>query len=521
MKLLFSDWMRELDSRTINEIGIPSLVLMENASRGAADFFASTFPPHRFKYAIILVGKGNNGGDGLATGRILWQKGYTVEFILLNPPEDLSADAKQNFHIIKKLGLPCRGVNSVQEVEHILRASCIHDTFLVDAIFGTGVKHPVRDALLSPLFALINNSGFKVAAIDVPSGLSDQFLPEEGDHLVADVTVTFQCPKVAHIFPDGNCCCGDLRVVDIGIPRTLIEKDDYYVRIIHPGEFREWLGKRKIDAHKGDFGHCLNISGSIEKPGAGILSSVAILKSGAGLCTLASCAENRTLAVQSHPEIMILLYRELEDISRRLDDFDCVLMGPGLGSTQKTYEMTTEFIQYARMPVVLDADSISIFEMGKDFLKVEREFPIILTPHPAEFSRISGHSVSEIRKNRIGLGREFARDYRVYLILKGHHTLIATPEGRIFLNETGNAGMATAGSGDVLAGLITGLVGQFYRKQPLEKILQAAVFTHGFAGDLAQKQIGALGLTASDLLEYLPSALLNFNDFKTQFSFSG
>jgi hydroxyethylthiazole kinase-like uncharacterized protein yjeF len=521
MKLLTSRWMKELDSRAIDEIGIPSIVLMENASRGAADVFARYFPEDQYRKAIILVGKGNNGGDGLATGRMLWQKGYDVEFILLSPPEKLKPDPKINFNIVKELNLAFRVVNSINEIKEILKAGCVHDTFLVDAIFGTGINQPVHEPFLSPLFALLNASGFKIAAIDIPSGLSDNFLPEEGDHLKADVTATFQCPKIAHIFPDGNSSCGKLEVVDIGIPKTLIENDSYYVRIISADEFGELFRERAIEAHKGNFGHCLNVSGSIEKPGAGILSSVAILKSGAGLCTIAVSAENRTVAVQSHPEIMILLYEKLDDIIQKMGEFNCVLMGPGLGNTKKTYEMTVEFIQYAGMPIVLDADSINIFEMGKEFLKVKRDFPIILTPHPGEFSRLTGFSIAKIRGNRIGLSRDCAMDYRVYLVLKGHHTVIATPDGKVYINETGNAGMATAGSGDVLAGLITGLIGQFYPAQSLEKILQAAVFVHGFAGDLAKEHTGEMGLMASDILEYIPSAFLYCDDFRTQFPFSG
>ena len=521
MKILYSDWMKELDAQAIKEIGIPSIVLMENASRAAARVFSRIFPFPEYKNILIIVGKGNNGGDGIAAGRILWQKGYDVDIILLSTPEKLNPDPAINFQIIKNIPLKYQKLETTGELRKKLEHYNHHDTFIIDAIFGTGISQPIKDDFYSPLIKTINESPFKTASIDVPSGLSEHFLPDQGEHILADLTVTFQCPKISHIYPDGNTICGRLEIVDIGIPRSLLDSDDFYVRLIQPPDFADILKLRKIDSHKGHYGHCLNISGSLEKPGAGILSSYAILRAGAGLCTIATQEQNRTLAVQSHPEIMTLAYDKLDDITRRLDEFNCILMGPGLGNSKQTYDMTTRFLQYARVPVVLDADSINIFEMGKEFLKVKRDYPVILTPHPGEFSRLTGISAQEIQKNRIRLSREFASDYNVYVILKGHHTVIATPRGHIYVNETGNAGMATAGSGDVLSGLVAGMIAQFATHQKLETILQAAVFMHGFAGDLAVRQTGEIGLTASDILNSIPRAFTHINEFKTQFPFRG
>ncbi len=520
MKLLLSSWMKEIDSRAINDIGIPSIILMENASRAAANFFSAKFPSTKYKNVAVVVGKGNNGGDGLASGRILGQKGYQVEFFLISSPDNYNPDPKINYEIIKNLKLKYTILRDGQELKKKLNHCNPADTFIIDALFGTGINQPVQDDFYSPIIKSINESGLKVASIDVPSGISEHFLPPEGDHVIADATVTFQCPKLSHLYPDGNKFCGQIQVVDIGIPHSLLDNPDYYIQFIHPASFRELFKKREIDTHKGHYGHCLNISGSLGKPGAGILSSYAILRSGAGLCTIAAEKENRTLAVQSHPEIMTLTYKGLDEIIQRLDEFNCILMGPGLGNTRQTYDLTTRFIQYVKVPLILDADAVNIFEMGKEFLKVKRDFPIILTPHPGEFSRVTGVSIQDIQKNRIQMSRDFAREYNVYLILKGHHTIIATPEGNIYVNETGNAGMATAGSGDVLSGIITGMISQFHIDFSLDQILQAAVFIHGFAGDLASDRVGEMGVTASEILKYVPEAIIKCDDFKTHFPYT-
>jgi NAD(P)H-hydrate epimerase len=520
MKVMFSSWMKELDRKAINDIGIPSIVLMENASKGAADFFAEEFPIKSFKNVVVIVGKGNNGGDGLAVGRILSQKGYQVEFILLSASEKFNPDPKINFQIVKNLNLKYSEVAEPDELNAKLQAFCGHNTFIIDAIFGTGGDKPITDPFYSGIIQIMNNSGLKIASIDIPSGLSESFLPQEGAHINADATATFQCLKVSHIYPDGNKYCGKIRIINIEIPFKLLENKDYYLHLIQADDFKTLLKEREIDSHKGHYGHSLNVSGSIEKPGAGILSSYAVLKSGAGLCTLAVSPENRTIAVQSHPEVMTLIYQKINDIIERLEEFNCVLMGPGLGNNNKTYDITTKLIQYARVPVVLDADSVNVFQVGKEFFKNERETPIVLTPHPGEFSKLTGLSVQEIQKNRIIRSREFAIEYNVHVVLKGHHTLIASPDGQVFINQSGNAGMATAGSGDVLAGMITGMISQFGKTHNLKLILQAAVFFHGFASDLAVEKVGEMALTASDILDYISEAFLKCDDFNTPFPFS-
>lgn len=527
MKILYSQWMQELDTQTINGIGIPSIVLMENASKGAADFFAAEFPLNRYKQVIVVAGKGNNGGDGFAAGRILVQKGYQVEFILLSDPEKLNPDPKINFNILKNLRLKYTivdGENQVQKIRKIFDTYHPGDTFIIDAIFGTGLNKPVRPGFYSEIIRLINHSPFKIAAMDIPSGLSDAFLPEEGSHVKADVTATFQTLKTALLHPDGNNHCGKIRIIDIGIPDYLIENRKYYIHLIEPANFKDLLKNREVDTHKGTYGHSLTICGSIEKPGAGILSSFAVLKSGAGLCTAAVCFENRTLPASVHPELMTLVYKKHTDLLHRLKEFNAILIGPGLGTSEQTADIVSLVLAHAQAPVVLDADALNVLgeEKQKVILKRSRQQPVILTPHPGEFSRLTGTSIPEIKKDRMGISKSFAEEFNVYVILKGHHTLIANPGGEIYVNPTGNPGLATAGSGDVLSGMITGMISQLINRNhdSLDRILQAAVFLHGYAGDLAVRETGEISLTATDITRFIPQAFRHLDDYQTPFPFS-
>jgi NAD(P)H-hydrate epimerase len=526
MKLLRSSWIRELDDEAIHTIGIPSIVLMENASQGAANFFAQAFSiKDGYRNIFIFAGKGNNGGDGIAVGRILHQKGYQVEFLLFSDPEDLNPDPKINFEIIKHLNLNYTILQNETQLKQIferLKHYNKNETVIVDAIFGTGINNPVKEGIYSCAIQLINESGFKVAAIDIPSGLSEAFLPEEGVHVHADVTATFQCLKAGHLHPDGNTTCGKIAIIDIGIPNERVNQEKYYIDIITPNAFKELLRKREPDAHKGDYGHGLTVAGSVDKPGAGILSSFAVLKSGAGLCTAAVCYENRTAAVTAHPEIMTLIYKGKEDLLPALKPFNTILAGPGMGNHTDTFDLVSLLIKNTQVPLVLDADALNVLQRDKKLLEHSRQHPIIITPHPGEFSRLTGCTISEIRRDRIGISREFARQYHVYVVLKGHHTLIAAPEGKVYINPTGNPGMATAGSGDVLSGIIAGMICQFIKKHSMDTILQAAVFIHGYAGDLAARNKGEISLTATDIIDFIPNAFLALeaDDYRIPFHLS-
>jgi ADP-dependent NAD(P)H-hydrate dehydratase / NAD(P)H-hydrate epimerase len=282
------------------------------------------------------------------------------------------------------------------------------------------------------------------------------------------------------------------------------------------GDFQALLAPRRIDSHKGDFGHVLVIAGSPEKPGAGVLASGAVLKSGAGLATAAVPWENRAILVQAHPELMLRSYRELSDLVGNWQGFSAVLAGPGLGDTPAVQELVADLLKNVSGPLVLDADGLNGISGRLELLKSRRmEYPLVLTPHPKEFSRLTNLSTAQIHHDRVGIARSFAATHGVYLILKGHHTILATPDGQVYLNPTGNPGMATAGSGDVLSGLIAGFLGQFFAGYPVPVILQAALFLHGFAGDLAAGEYGEMGMTAGDILAFIPRAIRSSHDFQS------
>lgn len=525
MKLLMSAWMQELDSETIHEVGIPSIVLMENASRGAADFFARRFPLERgYRYVAVFAGKGNNGGDGLAVGRILSQKGYLVEFFLLTRPESLNPDPAINFNILRNLELPYTVVTDEERfgeiVDRLMRYNP-RETFFIDAIFGSGLNKPVTGGIYGAVIDFLASCGYKVAAMDIPSGISDSFLPEEGVHVNADVTATFQCLKTAHLHPDGNKFCGEIAVIDIGIPLERTRREKYYIRLITPADFKDLLANREVDAHKGDFGHVLTVAGSREKPGAGILSAYSVLRSGAGLCTAAVCYENRLAPVIAHPELMTMVYDSPAQLTAAMEPFNTILMGPGLGDTEETLALVSEMLAKAKAPVILDADALNVLQRDMDLLG-KTKAPLVLTPHPGEFSRLTGRPPMEIKQNRIALARDFAMKHNVYIVLKGHHSIIASPGGQVYVNPTGNPGMATAGSGDVLSGIIAGMMAQFNDIFSADFILQAAVFIHGHAGDLAVKETGQISLTAGDILSHIPQAVQNLknNGYTSPFTFS-
>ncbi len=520
MNLYLSSWMRELDEAAIQRLGIPSIVLMENAARGAAEFFSAEFPLQRFGRVLVVCGKGNNGGDGMAVARLLHQKGYRAELALLGQPGELTADARLNLAIARKLKLKARRITSGRQLRRLLAAIPVGGGFLVDAIFGTGLRQPLRQGLAAETIECLNHSGLPIAAIDIPSGLSEAFLPEEGRHIEAMVTAAFAGLKLAHIYPDGNRHCGKIKVIDIGIPVELTTRKKYYLKLITPSSFSALLARRPVDAHKSQFGHVLTICGSRTKPGAGILSAAAALKSGAGLVTAALPPQNRDLTVRALPELMTLPYGRPSELKDRLTGFGCVLAGPGLGDTPQTLELVSLLLRGQQFPLVLDADALNVLRGRTALLRGRHRQPLVLTPHPGEFSRLCGASTDRIRRDRIGLSRRFARRFNLYLILKGHHTLVVTPGGEVFLNQSGNSGMATAGSGDVLGGMIAGLIAQFGGRQPLETILQAAVFLHGYAGDLAAQKTGEMALTAGDILKAIGASERQIDAFHSPFLFA-
>lgn len=517
MNILLKAWMRAVDSAAIDSYGIPSIVLMENAAKACVAFFAVEFPRNRFPDCLVLVGKGNNGGDGLAIGRLLLERGYGVRFLLLSSPDQISPDARTNYDIIRALDCDIEIIASAVKLKKILATCDASETFLVDAIFGTGLDRPLAPGLYAEIIEAVNHSGLAVAAVDIPSGLGEGFAPEAGIHVRARITAALHSLKWAHLNADGSTACGRIRVLDIGIPQDLENEEKHFIRLTEPADFKILLARRKVAAHKGAFGHALVVAGSGDKPGAGILASYAALRAGAGLCTAAVSMRNRDLYVLAHPEVMTLACEKPEELSGRLSGFSCILAGPGMGERLSTLKTVSLLLKESHQPLILDADALNVLQGQPALLQTSGLRVLVLTPHPGEFARLTGKTIKEIQGDRLALAREFAMKHRVFLVLKGHHTLTVTPAGRVWVNQTGNPGMATAGSGDVLGGMIAGFVAQFYPKHPMETILAAAVFLHGFAGDLAARQIGEMGLTASDIIAFIPKSVLKINEFHSPF----
>ena len=517
MKVLLNSWMREIDRVAIDQRGIPALTLMENAAVACCDYFSEVFPCHRYPAGLVLAGKGNNGGDGLAIARLLLARGYDVRVLLLAQPNDLGLEARTNYDRLLEAGVVPGLVSSVAVLKKTLESCAAGETFLVDALFGTGLSRPVSSGIFAEAFKEVNRASMPVAAVDIPSGLGENFAPDAGVHIRAQVTAALHALKWTHLNPDGSPDCGCIRVVDIGIPHELEAGDPYFMRMTEPVDFAGLLAPRPRSAHKGEFGHALVVAGSTEKPGAGILASFAVLRAGAGLCTVAVPPQNRDLSVLAHPEVMTLPFRNPKEVSARLDEFSCVLAGPGLGENPDTRRLVDMLLQKVRAPLVLDADAINVFDGQAPLLSGRGQRLLVLTPHPGEFARLIGKSVPDVQRDRLNLARAFAMEQGIYLVLKGHHTLTVSPQGQVWINQTGNPGMATAGSGDVLGGMIASLIAQHYRQHAMEIILAAAVFLHGYAGDLAVREVGETGLTAGDIIRFIPASILKIDGFHSPF----
>jgi len=516
MRLFYSSWIREADRRTIEEIGIPSLVLMETAARGAVSAIMEEYPRERFPNCIIFIGRGNNGGDGLAVGRILHDKGYSIQLLLLYSPEEMHGDARVNLEIAQRIGLTPIQIGAAQQIADLLKGATLNETIVVDALFGTGLNGPLREGLVTETISLVNYSGLPIISLDIPSGLGETHLPGEGIHISAAITATFGGLKWALFHPDGHPDCGRIKLVEIGIPRFILENQPFLFSLISPEQFTSLLQPRRLDAHKGIYGHVLTIAGSREKPGAGLLSAFAALASGAGRVTAAVPEENRSLYVKTHPELMTIPINETNELGNSLLSCQAALLGPGLGVGPQTKVLVETALRSCGAPVVLDADALNVLELGTGPIKTIAP-ALILTPHPGEFARLSGASSEEIRRDRPGISRAFARKYGVYLVLKGHHTIVATPDGDLYVNQTGNPGMATAGSGDVLAGMIAGMIAPYHRTDEWEKALIASVFLHGLAGDISRTEKGERGMTASDILTAIPKVFMKLDEFHSRF----
>ncbi len=511
MRVLNSAQMREADRRTIEDIGIPSLVLMENAGRQVVAAIEAVHGDLLDGPVAVLCGRGNNGGDGFVVARTLLQRGVDVFVFLLGRVADVRGDARTNLEILSRLGLSVVEIAD-SEAWELHGSEVTACPLIVDAIFGTGLNAPLT-GLLETVVADVNATGATVVSIDLPSGLSADSHEPTGDSIEAATTVTLGAPKVPLALPPAETRAGDIVIADIGIPMSVIDAvDGPRLELLTRASTRELLAPRSPDSHKGDYGRVLVVAGSRGKTGAAHLAGVGALRSGAGLVTIATPASCLPIVAALAPEYMTLPIAEVGDepdpdaVDRLLETaWDVIALGPGLGQGPATRAFIRRLVDQATVPLVVDADGLNAFAGEPDGLAGRDGRPVIVTPHPGELGRLVGMSAHEVQSSRVEIARNFASAHRLYVVLKGHRTLIVTPDETVFINPTGNPGMATGGSGDVLTGMIAAWLAQLLDAEAACKL---AVYLHGLAGDLAEAAVGQVGMTAGDIVQRLGQAVL-------------
>ncbi len=512
MKIVNARQMRNIDARTVREYGIPARVLMENAGARAADALEEICEDLEHRAIAILCNKGNNGGDGFVLARHLHNRGLYPRVVLLCRRNEVTDDALANLRTLGKMKVEV-SIAADEKAWKAIRVELERYDLIVDAILGTGLKGRVR-GFLRTVLADVSCLDAELVSIDVPSGLSADSSQVRGEALVADHTLAIGLPKICHVFPPAELFCGEVCVLDISLPAGAIESERVPLELMEEAAVARMLPTRARDSHKGDCGHVLIVAGSRSKPGAAALAAQGCLRSGAGLVTVAT-GRNAQPMVHAHcVEAMVEPLAETEGgtlsrtglapLLKLLEGKDALVLGPGLGTATDVTQIIRQMVLKAELPVILDADGLNAFAGKKQLLGTDPAYPRILTPHPGEFARLLGITADEVQADRIGLAQRFADEHGCYLVLKGYRTLVATPDGDLFVNPTGNPGLATAGTGDVLAGVIGSLVAQSSAVLPA---VLAAVYLHGLAGDLAAAERGGQGLMASDLLEHLPEGL--------------
>lgn len=498
--------MRELDAFTIQSEGITSTDLMEHASREVAlsimARWSSNVP------FVVFAGSGNNGGDALAVSRLLLEVGYSVKTYLVNPHDTLSPDC-----LINKERLQNMPNATLVEITHEFETPSIpQGVVILDGLFGTGLNKPIS-GIYAKVVEAINASPAKVVSIDMPSGLMCENNQDNiASHIVrADLTLTFQNPKLSQLMDDNYPYVGELQILDIGLSRSCSERLLTPYQLVDAPFVRSLRRERLPIGHKGTFGHALLIAGKYGMAGAAVLAAKASLRSGVGKVTVHTPHRNNDILQISVPEAILSHDADATCFTQPFDDltkYQALGIGPGLGTSSSTALAVLEQVQMASIPLVVDADAINILATHPHALHLLPKGSI-LTPHPGEFQRLARRSNNHF--TALSEAREMAATLGLYIVLKGRYTAICTPEGKTYFNTTGNPGMATAGSGDVLTGILTALLAQGY--SPLHACIYG-VWWHGLAGDLAAKELSEESVTASDIIRYLPQASLKIRKFE-------
>ncbi len=500
--------MRLLDEIAINEIGIPSLVLMENAGRGVVDELVDVMGDVYGAVVVVLCGGGNNGGDGLVVARYLDSLGADVHVFLTCAEKAVKGDARVQLQLVKNLGVEVKALPDKKSLSALGRV-CAGADVIIDAILGTGARGTLTEHL-TRVVAIANQTDVFRVAVDAPTGVDMDTGSLIGGAFSAQLTVTFGLSKRGHFFYPGREFCGKLTIVDIGIPRLAIENSDIPLILVEDEDVRSFLPVHPPDAHKGTCGTTLIVAGSEGFTGAAALAGQAALLSGSGLVHLGIPRSLNDILEAKLTEVITKPLPETEERSLAGDAFDeilaltgkagCVAVGPGLGQHPETRKLVTRLVKNVRIPLVLDADGINALTHDPGIL-AKRKRPTVITPHPGELGRLIGESPGKINSDRVEFARHYANEWGVVLLLKGAPTVIAHPDGFCCINSTGNAGLASGGTGDVLTGAIASFITQGV--DPFQAAV-AGAYLHGLAGDAAAEERGELGLVAMDVLEFLP-----------------
>lgn len=510
MDIISAQAIMDIDSYAIEALKMPSTLLMENAAKKVAEQALALIGGQEGVRAAVFCGSGNNGGDGVAVARILKSHGIETRCFLVGKREKMTPDAREMEARLNGIGGAVEDFALSGDGEDYIRRCGL----IIDAIFGVGLNSNLRENALEAV-KLINRSGAKVVSVDIASGVDSDTGRILGGAVRADLTVTFSFAKMGHIAGPGGRYCGRLEVADIGIPRQALDSQKPFATAVDEAFVDSVIPIRPRDAHKGDFGKVLLVCGSVGYVGAAVMAAKSALRTGSGLVFLAVPDRIYDIAaVKCSDEIMVLPFESDENgrfsanalplIRSKLEQCDACLIGPGLGQSDGLYELVRALIGASKIPLVIDADGINLISRNIDILR-GAVCPIVLTPHAREFERLGGDREGWIS------AKSFARQNGVTLVLKGHRTVTASPGGHVYVNTTGNPGMATGGSGDVLAGMIVSLIGQ---KLELERAVPAAVWLHGKAGDVGARKLGEYGLTPTDLIGHIPIAMKKYGMYE-------
>ena len=510
MKVVTASEMRQIDGQTIEAIGIPGVVLMENAGGAVVRAIRKHFP--ECQRIGVVVGKGNNGGDGLVIARQLALAGRSVQIFLVSPPDRFTGDALTNLQIAQNLDLPFVQILSEDDLGQLKNPLRTCD-LIVDAIFGTGLRGAVR-GYIADVIECINAAACPVVAVDLPSGLEADTGVAEGACIQATYTVTMGLPKRGLLLHPGADWTGKLEVADIGFPPSVIAAQNIQVNWTQPEDAAKVIPPRHRHSHKGTYGRIFVVAASTGMTGAATLTSEAALRVGGGLVTLGIPTSLNPILEMKLTEVMTLPLPETaegtlaRDAKSQILEFvertgSVLAVGPGLSQHPETVSLVHSLIREIEPPIVIDADGLNALAQSKELLS-SLTSRAVLTPHPGEMGRLIGGTVAEVERDRIGVAQHFAQEYDVTLVLKGAPTVIAGGSGEVWLNSTGNPGMATAGMGDVLTGIIVGLMAQGVSSYDAAMF---GVYLHGLAGDMAAESIGMHGLMAGDVLAAVPKAI--------------